>query len=96
MPPLRSARTRKLPPEGFDDLEDTLLEFANRMKDAGAASHEGKKRHEMVWPVFQITHQRMCLCLYFDPLPISSLPGKGATVVVCLLCWCMRWCADRE
>lgn len=58
MPPLRTARNRKPPPEGFDDIEDTLLEFANKMKDAENASHEGKKKHEMVWPVFQITHQR--------------------------------------
>lgn len=59
MPPIRSARNRKPPPEGFDDIEDTLLEFANKMKDAENASHEGKKKHEMLWPVFQITHQRM-------------------------------------
>jgi hypothetical protein len=58
MPPLRTSRNRKPPPEGFDDIEDTLLEFANKMKDAENASHEGKKKHEMLWPVFQITHQR--------------------------------------
>ena len=59
MPPVRSARNRKPPPDGFDDIEDTLLEFANKMKDAENASHEGKKRHEVVWPIFQISHQRM-------------------------------------
>ena len=58
MPPVRSARNRKPPPDGFDDLEDTLLEFANRMKDVENASHEGKKRHEVLWPIFQISHQR--------------------------------------
>lgn len=58
MPPVRSARSRKPPPDGFDDLEDTLLEFSNKMKDAENASHEGKKRHEVLWPIFQITHQR--------------------------------------
>jgi len=59
MPPIRSAaRNRKPPPEGFEDIEDTLLEFANKMKDAEAASHDGKKKHETVWPIFQITHQR--------------------------------------
>lgn len=58
MPPVRTARNRKPPPDGFEDIEDTLLEFQNKMKDAENASHEGKKRHEMVWPVFQITHQR--------------------------------------
>ena len=58
MPPVRSARNRKPPPDGFDDIEDTLLEFSNKMKDAENASHEGKKRQEVLWPIFQITHQR--------------------------------------
>ena len=70
MPPIRSARNRKPPPDGFDDLEDTLLEFSNKMKDAENASHEGKKRHEVIWPIFQITHQRayliLCLSLHFS------------------------------
>ena len=39
-------------------VEDTLLEFQNKLKDAENASHEAKKKHEMLWPVFQITHQR--------------------------------------
>ena len=59
MPPIRSARNRKPPPDGFDDIEDTLLEFSNKMKDAENASHDGKKRHEVLWPIFQITHQRI-------------------------------------
>ena len=58
MPPIRSARNRKPPPDGFDDIEDTLLEFSNKMKDAENASHEGKKRQEVLWPIFQISHQR--------------------------------------
>ena len=59
MPPVRTAaRNRKPPPAGFDDIEDTLLEFGNKMKDAENASHEGKKKHEVLWPIFQISHQR--------------------------------------
>lgn len=58
MPPIRTARNRKPPPAGFDDLEDTLLEFSNKMKDAENASHEGKKKYEVLWPIFQISHQR--------------------------------------
>ena len=57
MPPVRSSRNRKPPPDGFDDIEDTLLEFANKMKDAENAPHEGKKRSEVLWPIFQISHQ---------------------------------------
>ncbi len=76
MPPIRSARNRKPPPDGFDDLEDTLLEFSNKMKDAENASHEGKKRHEVLWPIFQISHQRM----YRYPqlsTPFAYLSGSG-------------------
>ncbi|KAI5806640.1 G10 protein [Peziza echinospora] len=59
MPPIRgSARTRKPPPEGFAEIEDTLLEFANKMKDAETAPHEGKRKNESVWAIFQISHQR--------------------------------------
>jgi hypothetical protein len=58
MPPIRTSRNRKPPPAGFDDIEDTLLEFSNKMKDAENAPHEGKKKHEVLWPIFQITHQR--------------------------------------
>lgn len=57
MPPVRTSRNRKPPPAGFDDIEDTLLEFSNKMKDAENASHDGKKKHEMLWPIFQISHQ---------------------------------------
>jgi bud site selection protein 31 len=59
MPPIRGSRSKKAPPNGFADIEDTLLEFGNKMKDAENAPHEGKKRHETVWPIFQINHQRM-------------------------------------
>ena len=58
MPPIRSARNRKPTPDGLDDIEDTLLEFGNIMKDAENASDEGKKRNEVLWPIFQIIHQR--------------------------------------
>jgi G10 protein len=69
MPPIRSARTRKPPPEGFDDIEDTLLEFSNKMKDAENASHEGKKRGESLWPIFQISHARRS----YLPTPLNML-----------------------
>jgi len=71
MPAIRgTGRNKKPPPEGFDDIEDTLLEFQNKMKDAEAATHEGKKRHETLWPVFQITHQRADLSNTV-PMPVK-------------------------
>jgi bud site selection protein 31 len=59
MPPLRHTRTtKKPPPNGFDDIEDTLLDFGNKMKDAESVPHEGKKKHEATWEIFRIAHQR--------------------------------------
>ncbi|KAE9991916.1 hypothetical protein EG327_010594 [Venturia inaequalis] len=74
MPPIRSGRNKKPPPEGFDDIEDTLLEFQNKLKDAENAPHDGKKRYETVWPVFQITHQRSRYIydLYYEKEAISK------------------------
>ncbi|KAI9881354.1 MAG: hypothetical protein M1830_003361 [Pleopsidium flavum] len=74
MPPLRTARNRKPPPDGFEDIEDTLLEFSNKMKDAENAPHEGKKRHEVLWPIFQINHQRSRYIydLYYEKEAISK------------------------
>lgn len=88
MPPIRSARTRKPPPDGFEDIEDTLLEFSNKMKDAENASHDGKKKHESLWPIFQISHQRKSFDIHICPhghflfysisLPLSNLFGYQA------------------
>uniref|UniRef100_A0A093VAC5 Pre-mRNA-splicing factor cwf14 n=1 Tax=Talaromyces marneffei PM1 TaxID=1077442 RepID=A0A093VAC5_TALMA len=74
MPPIRTTRNAKPPPAGFDDIEDTLLEFSNKMKDAENAPHEGKKRHEVLWPVFQISHQRSRYIyeLYYEKEAISK------------------------
>ncbi|EAA60145.1 hypothetical protein AN8857.2 [Aspergillus nidulans FGSC A4] len=74
MPPIRTSRNRKPPPAGFDDIEDTLLEFSNKMKDAENAPHEGKKKHEVLWPIFQITHQRSRYIydLYYQKEAISK------------------------
>lgn len=53
----RKRINKKAPPEGYDDISDTLLEFQQKLKDATVASHEGKKRNETLWPMFQIRHQ---------------------------------------
>ncbi|KAJ5693347.1 cell cycle control protein Cwf14/Bud31, partial [Penicillium macrosclerotiorum] len=62
------------PPEGFDDLEDHLLEFSNKMKDAENAPTEGLKKHEVLWPIFQISHQRSRYIydLYYEKEVISK------------------------
>jgi len=67
MPPVRHTRgSKKPPPDGFEEIEDTLLDFANKMKDAEAAPHEGKKKNEATWDIFRISHQRT---LSPPPLP---------------------------
>lgn len=75
MPPTRHAggRNRRPPPAGFSDIEDTLLEFSAALRDAEAAPSDGKKRHEALWPVFQITHQRSRYVyeLYYEKEAIS-------------------------
>lgn len=58
MPPVRSARNKKPPPPGFSDIEDTLLDYTNKMRDATALSTSGAKKHEALWPIFQISHAR--------------------------------------
>ncbi|CAG8577201.1 7201_t:CDS:2 [Diversispora eburnea] len=57
MPKIKHSRTKK-PPEGFEDIEPTLLEFAQKMKDAENEPHEGKRRVESLWPIFRLHHQR--------------------------------------
>lgn len=71
---MRTAKSKKAPPDGFDDIEDTLLEFQNKMKDAENAPHEGKRRQEAMWPIFQITHQRSRYIyeLYYEKEAISK------------------------
>ncbi|ODQ54839.1 bud site selection-related protein [Saitoella complicata NRRL Y-17804] len=57
MPRIKTQRTKKAP-EGFDEIESTLLDFAQKMKDAENVSHEGKRKNEALWAIFQISHQR--------------------------------------
>lgn len=58
MPPIRHASKRKAPPAGFSDIEDSLLIFANKMKDAEAKPTGSLPKHKALWPIFQISHQR--------------------------------------
>ncbi len=47
-----------VPPDGWELIEPTLDELENRLRDAAAESHEGKRKTEAVWPIFRINHQR--------------------------------------
>jgi bud site selection protein 31 len=58
MPAIRHASKRKAPPDGFSDIEADLLIFQNKMKDAENAPTTNVRRHQAMWPIFQISHQR--------------------------------------
>jgi bud site selection protein 31 len=51
-------KSKKLPPEGFADIEPTLLELEGKMRDAENETHEGKRIAESSWPIFRLHHQR--------------------------------------
>eukprot|EP00126_Sphaerothecum_destruens_P012423 Sdes_comp21306_c0_seq1m19946 len=58
MPKVKRSRNRKKIPEGFEDVEGTLLEFEQKMREAETDPHEGKRKVEALWPIFRIHHQR--------------------------------------
>ncbi|KAG5440677.1 hypothetical protein PCK2_000265, partial [Pneumocystis canis] len=57
MPRIRTLR-EKPPPEGFDDIEPTLQDFAQKMKDIENEPHENRSRQGVLAPIFQVHHQR--------------------------------------
>lgn len=57
MPSIRTSRT-KPPPEGFEEIEGVLEDYARKMRDAESDTHEGKRKVESVWPVLRINHAR--------------------------------------
>ena len=74
MPAIRHASKRKAPPAGFSDIEDDLLIFSNKMKDAENAPTTNVPRHQVHWPIFQISHQRSRYVyeLYYEKEAISK------------------------
>ncbi|KAK8816695.1 hypothetical protein WA538_000767 [Blastocystis sp. DL] len=49
---------KKKKPAGFEAIEPTLNELENKMREAERAPHDGKRKQESIWPIFQIHHQR--------------------------------------
>lgn len=56
--PVVGKRTKRPPPDGWELIEGTLEELAQKMKEAQTEPPEGRRRSESVWPVFKIHHQR--------------------------------------
>lgn len=67
-------RTRKSPPEGWDTIEPLLIAIDEKMREATAESHEGKRKVESTWPIFKIHHQksRVIYDLYYKKEEISK------------------------
>ncbi|PVV00440.1 hypothetical protein BB560_005175 [Smittium megazygosporum] len=70
MPKVKTARS-KLPPEGYEEIAQTIKEFEQKMRDGiffffpflsflptENEPHEGKRRVESVWPIMRLHHQR--------------------------------------
>lgn len=74
MPAIRHSSKRKPPPEGFSDIEDDLLIFANKMKDAQNKPPPPGPKHMAQWEIFQIAHQRSRYVydLYYEKEAISK------------------------
>ena len=74
MPAIRHSSKRKPPPEGFSDIEDDLLIFSNKMKDAQNKPPPQGAKHQAQWEVFQISHQRSRYVydLYYEKEAISK------------------------
>ncbi|KAG6919737.1 hypothetical protein DXG01_001571 [Tephrocybe rancida] len=57
MPKIKTTRTKK-PPEGYEDIEAILDDYAKKMRDAENETHEGKRKAESLWPIMRISHTR--------------------------------------
>ncbi|EER19109.1 g10 protein, putative [Perkinsus marinus ATCC 50983] len=57
MPKVRTLRSKKAP-EGWDEIEATLMELDRKMRDAENEPHEDKRKTELLWPIHKLNHQR--------------------------------------
>ncbi|KAF4702558.1 Component of the SF3b subcomplex of the U2 snRNP [Perkinsus olseni] len=57
MPKVRTLRSKKAP-EGWDEIEPTLMELDRKMRDAENEPHEDKRKTELLWPIHKLNHQR--------------------------------------
>eukprot|EP01111_Echinosteliopsis_oligospora_P010300 TRINITY_DN3177_c0_g1_i1.p1 TRINITY_DN3177_c0_g1~~TRINITY_DN3177_c0_g1_i1.p1 ORF type:complete len:146 (-),score=30.66 TRINITY_DN3177_c0_g1_i1:64-501(-) len=56
MPKVRTTKTK--PPKGWEEIEPTVNELNQKMREAELEPHEGKRKSESVWPIFRLHHQR--------------------------------------
>ena len=56
MPKVR--RSKKPPPDGWDEIEEMMEQFEVKMREAELEPHEGKRQVEALWPIIRIHNQR--------------------------------------
>ena len=73
MPRIQSKRARKKMPPGWDLIEPTLLELQQKMRDIENEPIEGKRKPEVLWPIYSLHHQksRYIYELFFKKQEIS-------------------------
>lgn len=58
MMPKQKLGRHKKPPKGYNLIEPTLSELSQKMRDAENEPVEGKRKPELLWPIYQLHHQR--------------------------------------
>ena len=57
MPRIRTLKSKK-PPKGWEEIEGTLLELTQKIREVENEPHEGKRKVETLWPLYKLNHQR--------------------------------------
>ncbi|KAL9686397.1 hypothetical protein QQ045_023855 [Rhodiola kirilowii] len=56
MPKVKTNRVKY--PEGWELIEPTIRELQAKMREAENDPHDGKRKCEILWPIFKIAHQK--------------------------------------
>ena len=56
MPKVKTLKTKRKP-AGWNTIEPKIVEFQQKMRDVENAPCEGKRKPEVLWPIFQLHHQ---------------------------------------
>ena len=57
MQKLKTAKLKnKKKPKGWELIETPLMEFSKRMRDLENTPCEGKRKPEVLWPIFRLHH----------------------------------------
>ncbi|GLT75411.1 hypothetical protein SLA2020_471410 [Shorea laevis] len=72
MPKVRTNRTKY--PDGWELIEPTLRDLDAKMREAQNDPHDGKRKCEVLWSIFKISHQksRYIFDLYYKRNEIST------------------------